>query len=75
MPRQLTNVSGQLMALQDSRGVWHTVEPGDVYAVDAADERYFPTGECGEDPIWQDTAPVVPKTTSKTRTTKIEEAS
>lgn len=70
MARQLTNVSGETRALQDSAGRWHVVDPGAVYTVDDADDRYFQTGEQGETPIW---AEIAPKTTSKK--TKIEEAS
>lgn len=52
MARQLTNVSGEVRTLQDSTGRWHVIEPEAIYSVDDKDERYYQTGECGEDAIW-----------------------
>ena len=70
MARRLTNVSGETRTLQDSAGRWHVVEPDAIYTVDDADDRYYQTGECGEQPIWAEVA--APKI-SKKPTTKDEE--
>jgi|GEM_PF-4740327 len=73
MARQLTNISGETRTLQDSHGRWHVVGPGEVYTVDAGDDRYFQTGAHGEPPLWEE---LPDRTTRKPKTTTtIEEAS
>lgn len=67
--RELRNISGEVRALQDSSGSWHVVEPEGVYVVDARDERYYQTGEGGEEPIWAD----VTKSASKSKSSKGDE--
>lgn len=67
MARQLTNISGQTRTVQDSSGRWHVLEPDAVYTVDDADQRYWQTGEQGEEPLFAD---VTRKTTKKAEEAK-----
>ena len=53
MARELRNITGQTLWVDDRNGLTK-VDPDGVYAVDAADDRYFQTGETGEVPIWED---------------------
>lgn len=67
MARQLTNVSGQVLSLQDSSGRWHTIDPDAIYSVDDLDERYYQTGETGEEVLWADVAPAKAKKSTATK--------
>lgn len=71
MARQLKNVSGTTLALQDSHGRWQAVEPDQIFTVDDRDQRYYQTGEQGEDPLFEE----MPTRKTRTKTTTDEEAS
>jgi hypothetical protein len=53
MARELRNVTGQTLWVDDARGL-SKVEPDGIYVVASDDDRYFQTGMTGEPPIWQE---------------------
>lgn len=50
--RELRNVSGVTLTVQDVEGRVVTVEPDGILTVDGRDERYYQTGETGELTLW-----------------------
>lgn len=54
MARELRNITGQTLWVDDPRGGLAKVEPDGIYVVAVNDERYFQVGETGETALWEE---------------------
>ena len=64
MARELRNISGQSLWVDD-RGGLSKVEADGIYKVLDGDDRYFQTGETGEAPIWEEVTKAAKAATKK----------
>lgn len=52
MARELRNISGGKLAVQDTAGRWIAVPPDGIVSVGDDDQRYWQTGDQGEQPLF-----------------------
>jgi len=53
MARELRNITGQTLWVDDRNGLTK-VDPDGIYTVADGDDRYYQTGETGEVALWAD---------------------